>query len=474
MPRKTAAKKQEFVFPQDKLPPQNIEAEESVLGSILIDSNAIIQVADFLEPDDFYRPAHGIIYKAMLDLYQTHQGIDLVTVSGKLAERKQLDEIGGRAYLASLANMVPTSSHAVHYANVVHKKRVLRDLISSAHEIGGLGWDEDRDLEEVLDEAEQKLFKVSQNTGTTTLRHIGPDLKEAEKRIDALHLGEEAARGIPTGFSSLNNLLSGLQKSNLVILAARPSLGKTALALDIARHIAVNENLPVAIFSLEMSREEVVDRLIAAQAGINLWKLRTGNISSKEDGVFADIKEAIKILSGAPLIIDDSPALTVLQIRTLARRIQAESGLALVIVDYLQLITPNKAFDSPVQQTTEISHRLKSLARELRVPVIAVSQLSRAIENRGAGSRPQLSDLRESGSIEQDADVVMFIHRPNRDLARPDQPDIAEIIIAKHRNGPVGIRKLLFKPASASFSEPTEQFDDEMGLQETMIETAEI
>lgn len=459
-------KKRENFIAGDKLPPQHIEAEQSVLGGILIDPKAITNVADILEADDFYKQEHRIIYEAMLELDRDRHAVDLVTLSGRLKEKKQLEGVGGIGYLTELANRVPTASHAVHYANLVHKKRVLRDLISASFEISALGWKEDRNLEEVLDEAEQKLFRVSQKTGTTTFAHIKNDLKSAMERIEAIHGGESALRGVPTGFAQLDDILAGLQKSNMIVLAARPSFGKTALALDVARNAALRHGIPVAIFSLEMSRAEVVDRLIAAEANVNLWHLRTGRLS--RDG-FDLINEALDRLSRAHMFIDDAPSQSVLQIRTMARRMQAERALGLLIVDYLQLIRPSRDIENVVQQVTEISRGLKSLARELGIPVLAVSQLSRAVEAR-PDKRPQLSDLRESGSIEQDADVVMLIHQPNRNKTTGPEENLCEIIIAKHRNGPIGARKLYFNKEYVTFVPLSEE---DLTLQEDRVAISE-
>lgn len=441
------ARKKDSVF-GDKLPPQDLDAEQSVLGGILIDPQAIANAIDILEPADFYKHEHFIIFEAMRDLFTARQAVDLVTLSARLKEKKQFTPIGGMKYLTELVERVPTSSHVAHYGNVVRKKRVLRDLISASYEISALGWQEDRGIDELLDEAEQKLFRVSQNTGTPTLIHIKQDLNTAWDRIEQIHSGEKKLRGVPTGFSTLDDMLAGLQKSNLIVLAARPSFGKTTLALDIARHAALREDAAVAVFSLEMSRAEVVDRLIAAEAGVNLWNLRTGRLPRDN---FELISEALDRLSRAHMFIDDTPTQTVLQIRAMARRMQAERPLGLLIVDYLQLIRASRNIENLVQQVTEISRGLKSLAREIDVPVLAVSQLSRAVETR-PDKRPQLSDLRDSGSIEQDADVVAFIHQPNRGKTTGPEENICEIIVAKHRNGPIGARKLYFNKEYVSFA----------------------
>ncbi|TSC92033.1 MAG: replicative DNA helicase [Parcubacteria group bacterium Licking1014_17] len=442
----------------DQLPPQNIEAEKGLLGALLIDKEAIHRVVDIVDSDNYYSRAHQIIYEAMMRLYTKNEPIDLLTVSNILEEQKQLETIGGTGYLTSLVNSAHSSAHAAHYAKIVERKSILRGLIDSAYEIIRLGYQEETDLENLLDEAEQKLFSVTQKSIQQKFESIGSTLNEAFERLDSLHKGDGVIRGMPTGFADLDNKTAGLQKSNLVILAARPSIGKTSLALDVARHVA--KFTPVGIFSLEMSREEVTDRLIASTAGVSLWKMRTGKLSSHgENNDFQKIAVALDELSKSKLFIEDSSTLSVLQMRAMSRRLQAEHGLGLIIVDYLQLITPNQKFDSAVQQVTEISRNLKALARELSVPVLAVSQLSRAVESR-PNQRPKLSDLRDSGSIEQDADLVMFIYRD--DKVRQDQnamkTNVAEIIIAKHRNGPTGEVELYFDEESVSFKDLAKNF----------------
>ncbi len=445
----------------DKLPPQNVEAEQSVLGCLMLDKNAIIKVADILRVGDFYRQVHNEIFDSMVELYGKGEPIDLLSVNNRLEERGQLDEIGGPAYLTTLVNAVPTAAHVVHYAKIVHHKKVLRDLIEAAEQITQLGFQEEETIEKILDEAEQKIFSISQKSLTQEFLPVKSTLEEAFERIDKLHKGGGVMRGAPTGFVDLDNYLSGLQKSDLVILAARPSLGKTALALDIARHVAIKEKTPVGIFSLEMSKHDVVDRLIAAEAGVDLWKLRTGRLSSDDfDNDFIKIQEGMAALSEAPIFIDDAAFQTVIQMRTMGRRLQAEHKLGLLIVDYLQLITPsNSRVDSMVQQVTEISRALKGLARELEVPVLALSQLSRAVEGR-PDQVPRLADLRESGSIEQDADVVLFIYREDKTKKDSPRPNIADILIAKHRNGPIGKVELYFNESLVSFKNLERHFNE--------------
>ncbi len=433
-----------------KLPPQNSEAEQSVLGALLIDKNAILKVADVLLPDDFYNPSHERIFATILELYEKHQPIDILSVTNRLKEKAILVDVGGSGYLAELTNQVTTSSHVDHYAKIVKEKRILRDLIHASAQITEDAFDPAGEFEDLLDNIEQKILGISQKSLPKNFFHIREELKTAYERIEKLHEHKGALRGVPTGFEGLDNLLSGLQKSDLVILGARPSMGKTALALDIARHAAV-KGFPVGIFSLEMSREQVIDRFISAQSGVPLWKLRTGRITDDHD--FQLIQKSLDELAHVPLYIDDTPSPTILQMRSMGRRLQIEHGLALVIVDYLQLIMPrNNRSDNMVQQVTEISRGLKGLARELNIPILALSQLSRAVDQRD-NKEPRLSDLRESGSIEQDADVVMFIHKKNRereDLSAEEQ-NLTEIKIAKHRNGPLGAVELSFNPELVTY-----------------------
>lgn len=438
--------------PTVKLPPQNIEAEQIVLGSILIDKNAIHKVADILIPEDFYSPVNMKVYEAIMDLHSRHQPIDISTVGNYLKEQKTLKDIGGSGYLAELTNMVTTAAHADHYAKIVKDKNILRELIHTSAEVTRDAFDSADDVEILLDTLEQKILNISQRSIAKNFVHIRDELKAAYERIEKLGAGGDGMRGVPTGFHRMDNLLSGLQKSNLVVLGARPSLGKTSLALDIARHAALNAQVPVGFFSLEMSRDEVVDRIISADSQVSLWKIRTGKIN--EDVDFQMLQSSLDRLTNAHIYIEDTAALNILQMRSMARRLQVEHGLGLIIVDYLQLITPRTNSDNVVQQVTEISRGLKALARELAVPVLAVSQLSRDIDKRDFRS-PKLSDLRDSGSIEQDADVVMFISRkgPQVGMDAGNAPDegIVDITVAKHRNGPTGHLELQFDPQIASF-----------------------
>jgi len=453
----------------EKIPPQNLEAEMSFLGSILIDKDAMLKVADAIDPDDFYKNAHSNVYETMTELYSKNEPVDILTLGNRLEEKKQLERMGGRSYLVKLSNAVPTASHVEQYAKIIRKKSTLRKLLKASHDITRLGYQEETEsIEGLLDEAQQKLYGVTQKHLKQTFSPIREVLSGAFERIDELHKEKGKLRGVSTGFTQLDNLLAGLQKSDLVILAARPSVGKTSFALDIARHVAVREKVPVGLFSLEMSKEQLVDRMLCAEANVDLWKMRTGNLSDRADSQdFPRIGHAMGVLSEAPIYIDDQPGNNVMQIRTKARRLQAEHGLGLLVIDYLQLMEShsNKHGDNRVQEVAEMSRNLKGIARELNVPVLALSQLSRGVESRKP-SIPKLSDLRDSGSIEQDADVVMFIYRKSADRnyreedVPPDEKYITEIHIDKHRNGPTGMVKLFFNAENASFRNLDTQFGD--------------
>ena len=433
-----------------KIPPQNLEAEQAVLGGILIDKNAIFRVADLLSPEDFYAPAHEKIYAAALALQGKHQPIDLLSVTNYLKEQELLKDIGGPGYLADLTNRLSTASHVTHYAEIVKKNKILRDLIRASAEITEDAFESGRDIEELMDGVEQRIFSISQKSTPQNLLPIKEHLAGAFDRMAKLADGEQKLRGVPTGFSALDNKLSGLQKSDLVVLGARPSSGKTSLALDIARNAAIAGHT-VGVFSLEMSREQVIDRIVSAESNVPLWNILTGNGLGASD--FTMIQGSLDRLSHAKLYIDDSPSLKVMEMHSMARRLQMEHGLELLIVDYLQLIRPPRSHsDNLVQQITEISRGLKAMARDLKVPVLALSQLSRGVEQRDH-KIPRLSDLRESGAIEQDADVVMFIYR---DEKSPTESNAAEdhtihLRIAKHRNGPLKDMDFYFDSERASF-----------------------
>ena len=438
---------------QLRMPPQNIEAEIAVLGALMIDKNAITKIADIIRPEDFYKAKHEKIFESILELYQEQQPLDILSVSSRLKEKKILEDIGGRGYLTEIINSVATASNVVSHAKLVQKKSTLRKLIETASDIVELGYQEDRPLDELLDESQQKLFAVSQQSVKNEFSSLNKLLESAFIRIDEMHKDSAKFRGVPTGFYDLDNILSGLQKSDLIILAARPSIGKTSFALELARNAAVKSKMPVGIFSLEMSSDQLVDRMLAAQAVVNLWNLRTGNLDSdSEDDDFQKIGDAMGVLSEAPIFIDDSAISNIMEMRTMARRLQAEKGLGLLVIDYLQLMEGrgNRNNDSRVQEISEISRGLKNLAKELNVPIVALSQLSRAVESRSP-QIPKLSDLRESGSIEQDADVVLFLYREDRENPDTENKNIVEVHIAKHRNGPVGKVSLFFDEETTAF-----------------------
>ncbi len=438
----------------EKIPPQNIEAEESLLGSLLIEKEAIYKVADTISPEDFYKPSHGMIYEAMMELFLKHEAIDLLTVTNRLLEKKQLEEIGGRSYLASLGNSVPTASHVISYAEIVQRKSTLRKLITASSTINSLAYEEEQSVDDILDKAEQSLFTVSKKYLKQAFIHIKALLTSAFERLDELHKDSGKIRGIPTHFTDLDNILAGLHRSNLVIIAARPSVGKTSFALNIARNAAVKSKMHVGIFSLEMSQSELIDRLLCAEAGVSLWKTRTGKLSEKGmNDDFSKIGRAISVLSEAQIYIDDSATANIMEIRTKARRLQLEKGLDLLIIDYLQLIESRVNIENRVQEISGITRALKGIARELDIPVIALSQLSRQVEMRKPAI-PKLADLRESGSIEQDADIVMFIYRKSMDKSvtlQPGEQNVAQILIQKHRNGPTGVVELFFDEDRTSF-----------------------
>lgn len=385
----------------------------------------------------------------MIELFKKGAPIDLLSLSSRLEEKGLIERAGGHSYIAELVGLVPSATNARHYAQIVEKKFMMRRLIEAADHISSIGFDEAEDLEESLDKAEKRIFEVTNFSGVHKFSELKDELTEAWDRLERLHNDKGGMRGIPTGFPELDNKLAGFQKSDLIILAARPSMGKTSLALDIARMSAVNHGTPVGIFSLEMSSQQLVDRMLAAQSNVDAWKLRTGKLSREED--FASIRQSLDALSQAPIYIDDQPGNNILKMRAVARRLKSEKGLGLIVVDYLQLMVPTNTrnSDSMVQQVTEISRSLKNLARELDVPVIALSQLSRAVEQRGG--KPRLSDLRDSGSIEQDADVVMFIHREDKYKDESERTNIAEILIEKHRNGETGKIELFFNDKKATF-----------------------
>lgn len=433
----------------DRVPPQSLEAERALLGALLLKPEVVHDVSDIIRAESFYAEKHRLIFMTMRELAERGEPIDLLSLSERMQGQGLLERSGGRAYLAELAAAAPAPGNYSHYADLVSRKSIMRSLIETSYTITESAYDEARDPMEVLDEAEKNIYAIGNATAAHKFTAIGDKVHEAWDRIEALSKKEDGIRGVPSGFPELDNLLSGFHPSDLVILAARPSMGKTSLALDIARNAAVRHNVPVGIFSLEMSSEQLIDRMLSAEAFVNSWKLRTGQVREKED--FDRIRDALESLSKAPIFIDDKPGNNILAMRAVARRLKRERGIGMLVVDYLQLMAPTttKASDSMVQQVTEISRSLKSLARELNVPVIALSQLSRAVEQRGG--KPRLSDLRDSGSIEQDADVVMFIHREDKMNKDSDRTNIAEVLVEKHRNGPTGKIDLYFDEKRASF-----------------------
>jgi len=424
-----------------KVPPHDTVAEQSVLGAILLDKDAVVDVAEFLKPDHFYDERHGKIFASMLTLFENHEPIDTVTVVSQLKKNGDLKDVGGASSVNGLLNIVPTSAHAEKYGRIIHELYIKRSLIESAAYISELAFQEEGEAQELLDEAESKIFAIAQHATKRDFITIKDALAASFDRLDELHKRAGGLRGVPTGFTDLDMKLAGLQESNLIILAARPGTGKTAMVLNIAQHICVKEKIPVGMFSLEMSKEELVDRLLVSQADIDAWRLKTGKLS---DDDFTGLSEAMGELAEAPFYIDDTPGITLMEMRTKARRLQMEHGVKLIIIDYLQLADPGRRYDSRVQEVSIVSQGFKNLARELRLPVLACSQLSRAVEARGTRI-PELSDLRESGSIEQDADVVMFLYREEGDQTQWGEQIPTKLRIAKHRNGPLAEISLMFR-----------------------------
>lgn len=431
-----------------RIPPQSIDGEKAVLGSIMLRPSAIHEINDIINESSFYVAKHANIYKIMTELSTKGDPIDLLSVSHKLKEKGMLDSIGGNSYLTELSNSVPASTNIKYYADIVSQKHLLRKIVDAGSDISEMGFqDEVENVFEILDQAEKRMMGINSNMSGHAFTSMKDSLPEAWERLEKLHESKGELRGVPTGFHDLDQYLSGLQKSDLIILAARPSMGKTTLALDIARQAALNHGTPTVIFSLEMSTQQLVDRMLAAQARVNAWNLRTGNLTSETE--FSKIRDSLDALSKAPIFIDDLAGNSIVRMRSVCRRIRAEHGIGLIIVDYLQLMSTSKNYDNMVNQVTEISRSLKALAKEFDVPVIALSQLSRAVESRGG--RPRLSDLRDSGSIEQDADIVMFIHREDKGKDESEKTNIAEILIEKHRNGPVGKVDLYFDERMTTF-----------------------
>ncbi len=430
----------------DKLIPQNVEAEQFVLGSILLENDALLKTLEILDMSCFYRESHRKVYAAMLELFDRNEPIDLLTLTERLKKNNHLEEIGGASYLATLLNMVPTAANARHHARIVREKAVLRKLINVATGIVSQGYEATQDVDELLDLAEQKIFEIAENRIKESFYPMNQLLKESFKTIELLFERKELVTGIPTGYKEFDEMTSGLQPSDLVIVAGRPSMGKTAFALNVVQYAAIKNKYPIAVFSLEMSRQQVALRLLCSEAMVDSSRLRSGYLDKTD---WPKLTRAAGTLSEAPIFIDDTPGISALEIRAKARRLQKERSLALIVVDYLQLMRGRSNADNRQQEIAEITRSLKGLARELNVPVMALSQLSRAVEQRHDG-RPQLSDLRESGAIEQDADLVTFIYRPEL-YGKEDMQGQAEIIIGKQRNGPIGTVKLTFLKQYAKF-----------------------
>ncbi len=434
--------------PAGKVPPQNLDAEKSLLGAVLIDEETLADISEHVTPKDFYDKRHATIFDGMMRLYEHHKPVDLLTLTDELKKKDDLDTIGGSSYLTELTNYVPTSAHAEAYAQLVAQKAVRRRLIKASSEISEMGFDEDTTTQELLEKAEAELFSVSDQSLKQDVVSLESILTESFDRMEELHRNKGALRGVRTGWRDLDNMTAGLQRSDLIILAARPAMGKSTLVANLAYNVATIAKQSVLFFSLEMSKEQLVDRMLADASGVDAWNIRTGNLS---DDDFSKLSEAMGEMAEAPIFFDDTPGLSVLEMRTKARRVAHESPLGLIIVDYLQLMSASGRSDgNRVQEVSEISRGLKLIARELNVPVIALSQLSRSVESRSP-QIPQLSDLRESGSIEQDADIVMFLYREDYYNPETDREHIADLIVAKHRNGPTGKIELFFSPERLKF-----------------------
>lgn len=432
-----------------KIPPQSLDAETSLLGAVLIDQEVLTDISDKLKADDFYDKRHRLIFEGMVRLFEQHTPVDLLTLTEELKKKDALDTIGGPAFLTDLTNAVPTAAHAESYAEIIVEKAMRRRLIHVSSDIAELGFDEENNVQELLEKAESELFSVSDANLRNDVVSLEQILNESFDRLDELHRDKNKMRGVRTGWRDLDNMTAGLQRSDLIILAARPAMGKTTLSTNLAYNVATKEKQPVVIFSLEMSKEQLVDRMLADAAGVDAWNIRTGNLSDED---FEKLSHAMGELAEAPIFIDDTPGMTVLEMRTKARRLAHDRPLGLVMVDYLQLMSASshRSDGNRVQEVSEISRGLKLIAREMNVPVIALSQLSRSVESRSP-QIPQLADLRESGSIEQDADIVMFIYREDYYNPETERQHVTDLIIAKHRNGPVGRVELYFHPERLKF-----------------------
>lgn len=435
-------------IPAGKVPPQNVDAEMSLLGAVLIDEEVLADVVEHVKAGDFYDKRHGLVFGAMMRLYEKNKPVDLLTLTDELTRKKELDAVGGSAFLSELTNYVPTAAHAEAYAELVAQKAIRRRLIKASADISELGFDDEFTTQELLEKAEAQLFSVSDQNLKQDLVSLESILTESFDRLEELHRNKGSLRGLRTGYRDLDNMTAGLQRSDLIILAARPSMGKTTLVTNLAYNIATIAKQPVLFFSLEMSKEQLVDRMLADASGVDAWNIRTGNLSDED---FGKLSDAMGEMAEAPIYIDDTPGVSVLEMRTKARRVAHEQPLGLIIVDYLQLMQGSGRSDgNRVQEVSEISRGLKLIARELNVPVIALSQLSRSVESRSP-QIPQLADLRESGSIEQDADIVMFIYREAYYNPETERENITDLIIAKHRNGPTGKVELYFHPERLRF-----------------------
>jgi replicative DNA helicase len=434
----------------DRIPPQNLEAEQAVLGSMLIEREAIIKASDVLQREDFYREANKEIFQAILDVHERGEAVDLVTVTEELKRRSQLEAVGGVAYLTALANAVPTAANAEYYAKIVEEKALLRQLITVGTDIVGRGYQGAEDVTELIDDSERRIFEIAQRRASEGYSPIKSVLLDAFERIEFLYSNKEGITGVPTGFKGIDAITSGLQPSDLIVIAARPSMGKTTLLLNIARNAAIQKTQPVAIFSLEMSNELLAQWLLCSEAGVDGQRLRTGHLT---DADWPRLSHALGRLSDAPIFIDDSPSVSIMELRAKSRRIKAEHNLGLIVVDYIQLMRTRGRVENRQQEISEISRSLKALARELKVPVVIGSQLSRAVEQRD-DKRPLLSDLRESGAIEQDADLVAFIFREEYYKPDTEKKNLAEIIVAKQRNGPTGTVELVFLKEYGRFADP--------------------
>ncbi|HTY12562.1 MAG TPA: replicative DNA helicase [Candidatus Omnitrophota bacterium] len=443
-------------MPEERIPPQNLEAEQSVIGSMLIDKNAIIKAVETLKPDSFYRDAHRFIFEAVLELFDRGEPVDLVTITETLRKSGKLEGVGGSVYVADLINSVPTAANVDYYVRIVEEKATLRRLIDAGTNIVQAAFNEPENVDQILDQAEKTIFGIAMKRVHEGFHKIDGVLKRVLERIDKLYGKKEHITGIPTGFADLDNMTAGFQNSDLIIIAARPSVGKTALALNMAQNMAIKFNIPVAIFSLEMSKDSLAQRMLCSEAEIDALRLKTASLP---DTGWKKLTRALAKLSEAPIFIDDTSAATSMEIRAKCRRLKLEKGLGAVIIDYMQLMQGRGRIENRVQEISEIARSLKTMARELDVPVIALSQLSRAVEQRN-DRIPRLSDLRESGEIEQTADVVMFIHRDDYYNPQSERGNIAEIIIAKQRNGPVGSVELVFRKDITKFCNKETRYEE--------------